>query len=69
MAANHSEHQKNNTHIFGCIKQNTVNWEIFVHENIHALTVCVNKFSWVPHKKFITAHACSYYKRQLVKRS
>ena len=32
----------------------TVNWEIFMYENIHVLNIRVNKFSRVPHKNILT---------------
>ena len=32
----------------------TVNWEIFVYENIHVLNIRVNKFSRVPHENILT---------------
>ena len=38
--------------------QNTVNRETFVYEIIDVLHVCVNKFSWVPHKNILTQNIC-----------
>ena len=32
----------------------TVNWEIFIYENIYVLNVQVNKFSRVPHENILT---------------
>ena len=37
---------------------NTVNWEIFVYENIHVLNICVNKLSVVPHQNTLTQKFC-----------
>ena len=34
----------------------TVNWVIFVYENIHELNFHVNKFSWVPGPTKIFLH-------------
>ena len=35
-----------------------LNWKIFMHENIHVLNVCVNKFSRVPHENNLTRKFC-----------
>ena len=41
-----------------CSDSITVNREIFVYENIHALNIRVNKFSRVPHKNILTWKIC-----------
>ena len=38
---------------------NTINQEIFMHENIHVLNVRVNKFSWVPPQKYFNTKSLS----------
>lgn len=37
-----------------CILLCTVNWEIFVYENIRVFNVHVNKILWVPHENILT---------------
>ena len=36
-----------------CKPARTLNWEIFVYENIHVLSIHVNKFSRVPHENIL----------------
>ena len=42
------------TIVLSHLNPTTVNQEIFVYENIRALNVHVNKFSWVPHEIILT---------------
>ena len=47
----------------------TINQEIFMYENTNVLNVCVNKFSWVPHKntfntkswELLYMYCCTFY--------
>ena len=40
--------------LYALICITTVNPEIFVHKNTRVLNIRVDKFSWIPHKKFST---------------
>ena len=62
------QHQQNSWNLSTSKKPTTINWEIFVYENIHVLNIRVNIFSRMPHKniltrKFVKLKLCTY--RQL----